>query len=111
VLSYAASGDEPRRRLDGVKELLGSKADSVDRAQLAVYLRAIASLLRDVAVLTTGADEQVLANPDVRRGLERLKTFHGERGVRAFAAVDTALAALDRNAGIKVVSDWVLVNL
>ena len=110
VLTYAASGDEPRRRVEGAKELLG-KGDSVDRAQLAVYLRAIASLLRDVAVLSTGADQQALANPDVRRGLEGLNMFHGNRGVRAFEAVDTALAALERNAGVKVVSDWVLVNL
>jgi len=110
VLTYAASGDEPRRRIEGAKELLG-KGDTVDRAQLAVYLRATASLLRDVAVLATGSDARVLANPDVRRGLERLTAFHGDRGVRAFAAVDTALAALDRNAGVKVVSDWVLVNL
>jgi DNA polymerase-3 subunit delta' len=110
VLTHAAAGDEPRRRIEGAKELLG-KGDTVDRAQLAVYLRAIASLLRDVAVLATGADVRALANPDVRRGLDRLTAFHGDRSVRAFAAVDTALAALDRNAGVKVVSDWVLVNL
>ena len=35
----------------------------------------------------------------------------GERGVRAFAAVDRALIALDRNAGVKLVADWLVLQL
>jgi hypothetical protein len=31
--------------------------------------------------------------------------------VRAFAAVDQGLVALDRNAGVKVVADWVALQL
>jgi len=37
--------------------------------------------------------------------------YRGERGIRAFEAIDRALVALDRNAGIKLVADWVAVNL
>jgi hypothetical protein len=32
-------------------------------------------------------------------------------GIRAFAAVDSALAALDLNAGVKVVADWLVLQL
>ncbi len=36
-----------------------------------------------------------------------VRAFDGDRAVRAFAAVDRALAALDRNASPKIVADWV----
>ena len=40
-----------------------------------------------------------LANADLRPLLQRLqRSFDGERALRAFSAVDRALAALDRNA-------------
>ena len=53
-----------------------------------------------------------LANADVRPALERLTTaYRGERGMRAFAAVDRALVALDRNAGVKIVADWLVLQL
>jgi hypothetical protein len=48
----------------------------------------------------------------VRPDLDRLTSaFGGSRGVRAFTAVDKALTALDRNAGVKVVADWLVLNL
>ena len=44
--------------------------------------------------------------------LERLApAFDGERGARAFAAVDRALVALDRNASVKIVADWLVLQL
>jgi hypothetical protein len=52
-----------------------------------------------------------LANPDVRQDIERLAPFRGERGVRAFTAVDQALVALERNAGVKTVADWLVIQL
>jgi DNA polymerase-3 subunit delta' len=118
VLAHAASGADRRGagsvgNLDSAKALLAKtgKGGASDREQLAVHLRAMASLLRDVEVLGTGASGYVLANPDVRPALERLSAFRGDRGVRAFAAVDRALAALDRNAGVKIVADWLTLNL
>ena len=114
VLAHASAHPEPARRIDGAKELLtGTGAGGAgDRAQLAVHLRAMASLVRDVEVLAAGADDRTLANPDVRPALERLTgSYRGERGVRAFAAIDRALVALQQNAGVKVVADWLVLQL
>ena len=114
VLAYASANREPARRIDGAKELLTKTGASGagDRDQLASHLRAMASLLRDVEVLATRADDRTLANPDVRPALERLtETYRGERGIHAFAAIDQALVALERNAGVKLVADWVVLQL
>jgi DNA polymerase-3 subunit delta' len=114
ALVRAASTPDARRRIEGARDLLGKtgRGGASDREQLAVNLRAIASLLRDVEVLATGADDHILANPDLRPALERLvPAFQGDRGVQAFAAVDRALAALDRNAGVKTVADWMVLQL
>jgi DNA polymerase-3 subunit delta' len=114
VLAQAAATDDPGRRIDAAKDLLAKTGAGgrSDREQLASHLQAMAALLRDIEVLSTGADADVLTNGDVRPDLDRLATsFGGDRGVRAFTAVDTALAALDRNAGVKVVADWLVLNL
>ena len=70
-------------------------------------LRAMASLVRDVELLSTSADRPALAIPE----LERLSAYRGERGIRAFTAIEQAMVALDRNAGVKIVADWVLLQL
>ena len=114
VLAHAASTADPGRRLEGARELLAKTGagGATDREQLASHLRALASLLRDVEVLATGADAAVLAHPDLRADLQPLaRTFSGERGVAAYAAVDRALVSLERNAGVKVVADWILLQL
>jgi DNA polymerase-3 subunit delta' len=114
VLAHAAAAPDPRRRIEGAKDLLTNTGagGASDRAQLAVYLRAMGSLLRDIALLATRADASRLANPDLRPRLDRLTTvFQGARGVRAFDAVDEALAALERNAGVKIVADWLVMEL
>jgi hypothetical protein len=72
----------------------------------------MASLLRDVEVLALGADPHTLANADVRDSLDRLTgPYGGNRATLAFAAVDKALVALQRNAGVKIVADWLVLNL
>src|SRR5260221_458420 len=108
VLEKAASQPDPARRIESAQQLITKPASGLsERDQLATHLRAMAVLLRDVEVLATGADERTLANADVRPALERLSaTYRGERGTRAFAAVDRALFALQRNAGVKLVADW-----
>ena len=113
VLSQAASNDDPRRRIEGAKNLLAKTGGggAADREHLATELRAMASLIRDVELLSTSADSRALANPDVQPAIERLSAYQGERGIRAFTAVDRALMALDRNAGVKVVADWILLQL
>ncbi len=112
VLAAAASARDAGSRLEGAKELLTKSGGGSERDQLATHLRAMASLLRDVEVLATEADAAALANPDVRPALEKLaKGYGGERGVRAFGAIDEALVALDRNAGVKIVADWLVLQL
>jgi DNA polymerase-3 subunit delta' len=113
ALIAAALTDDPRRRIESAKDLLVKTGGggAGDREQLATHLRAMASLLRDVELLAAGADRRALANADVVPALERLTAFRGERGIHAFAAVDRALMALERNAGVKVVADWVMLNV
>lgn len=116
VLEHASTTTDPGRRMEGARELLAKTGagGASDRDQVSRHLHAMASLIRDVEVLTTGADSRALANPDVRPVLERLTpAFQGERGVRAFAAIDQALIALapPRNAGVKVVADWLVLQL
>jgi DNA polymerase-3 subunit delta' len=112
VLTLAASSDDPRRRLEGSKDLLAKTGTgSGDREQLAAHLRVMASFVRDVELLSTNAEDRNLANADVRPVIERLSAYRGERGLRAFTAIDQGLAALEKNAGVKIVADWVMVQL
>ncbi|MGE5245132.1 MAG: ATP-binding protein [Betaproteobacteria bacterium] len=114
LLMRAAASDDPRRRIECAQELLAKTtgAGSADRAQVASYLRAVSTLLRDVELLSTGADARALANADLRPVLEKLsRAYGGDRGMRAFQAVDRALVALERNAGVKVVADWIALEI
>jgi len=113
VLMHVARTDDPRRRLESARDLLEKTGGggAGDRDALSTTLRAMASLLRDAALLATRADRAALTNADLAPALERLSVFHGERGIHAFAVVDEALVALERNAGVKIVADWVAVAL
>jgi DNA polymerase-3 subunit delta' len=113
VLAQAAAQQDPARRIAAAQELLTKPPAGVtERDHLATHLRAMAVLLRDVEVLATGADDRVVANADVRPVLERLtNAYRGARGTRAFAAIDRALFALERNAGVKLVADWLVLQL
>jgi DNA polymerase-3 subunit delta' len=114
VLAHAATGGDPGRRIERAKDLLAKPGGGAagDREHLATHLRAMASLLRDIELLSTRADHRALANADVQPSLERLTgAYGGERGVRAFTAVDRALVALERNAGVKIVADWLVLQL
>jgi DNA polymerase-3 subunit delta' len=114
VLEQSVRTSDPGRRIGLAKDLAAGKKGSPasDRDQLASCLRALSSLLRDLAILTAGGDAQLLANADLQPGLGRLAAaFTGERSFRAFTAVDQALAALERNASPKVVADWLVLQL
>ena len=77
-----------------------------------VHLRALGSLLRDVAVLSARGHRRTLANVDLGPSLEELARSYGrDRAVRAFAAVDRALGALERNASPKIVVDWLALHV
>ncbi len=109
LLQGAAASSDPRRRLDAAKALAGGTAD---RDELARRLRALASLLRDLGVLLSRADDRALANGDLKPLLQPLlRAFDGDRALRAFSAVDRALAGLERNASPKIVADWVALQI
>jgi DNA polymerase-3 subunit delta' len=113
LLEQAARTGEPARRLDAVRDLSGTKGTSAsDRDQMAACLRALASLLRDLRIVASRADRAALANSDLESQLEKLTaSFDHERSLRAYAAVDEALNALERNASPKVVADWLVLQL
>ena len=113
LLEQTARIADPSRRIDVAKDLAGKKGTPAsERDQLAVCLRALSSLLRDLGMLASGGDARLLANADLRPVLERLSAaFDSERSHRAFSAVDAALAALERNASPKVVADWLVLQL
>ena len=116
LLEHVARVSDPVHRLGSARNLTGKtgkkSTPAVERAQLAVCLRALALLLRDLGLLAAGADAGALANADLQLDLGRLTTaFGSERSTRAFAAVDRALGALERNASPKVVADWLVLQL
>ena len=108
MLQGIAGSADVRRRLDSAKALAGQS----DRHELARRLEAVSSILRDVGLLLARADERHVANTDLGALLAALqRTFDGERALRAFSAVDRALAALDRNASPKIVADWLALQI
>ena len=118
LLQAVAGASDTKSRLDGAKALLAGKsggkasAGGGQRQELTRRLRVLASMLRDVTLLASGADRAALANADLGDRLEPLaRTVAARRGVRAFAAVGEALAATTQNAGPKVVADWVACRL
>ena len=111
VLAAAGATPDPRRRLEYAKALVGSGGPE-GRTQIVGYLEAMASILRDVALLGTGGDRAGLANADLDGALARLQAYRGDRALRAFASVDRAVTALQsRNAGVKIVADWLVLQL
>ena len=109
LLQGVAGSTDPRRRLQSAKTLIGNGAD---REELSRRLRALSSLLRDLGVLLSRADERCLANADMRPLLGGLlAAFDGDRTVRAFSAVDRAVSALERNASPKIVADWLAFQI
>jgi len=112
LLESVASSADPRRRLNGAKAMSGSSRGGSDREELARRLYALSSIVRDLGALLSRADERCLANTDLRPLLERLqRSFDRERILRAFSAIDRALAALDRNASPKIVADWLAFQI
>ena len=109
LLQSAATSTDPRRRLDGAKALTGN---SGDRDDLSRRLLALSSLIRDMGLLLARADDGALANADLKPQLQALvRSFDGDRTIRAFETVDRALDALSRNASPKIVADWLALKI
>ena len=113
LLEHTARTSDPSRLLEVVKRLGGTQGTSArERDQMASCLRALASLLRDLGIVASRADRRVLANADLEPQLEQLTgAFARARSLRAHAAVDRALEALEGNVSTKVVADWLVLQL
>ena len=112
VLRHAASGTEAVR-LEGAKALLEDTGNNPprDRVTVSTRLRAAASMVRDMAAMDIQADTG-LFNDVIKDDLERLATaYRARRGVAAYEAIDRALEAIERNGRIKVVADWVVLQV
>jgi DNA polymerase-3 subunit delta' len=114
MLQQVAGTSDPRRRLDSAKLLSGGG----DREEVRRRLRALASMVRDLGVIgavvsrSSTEGDRHLANADMGGPLRRLAgSFDRERVSRAFAAIDRALEAIDRNASPKIVADWLAFQL
>lgn len=113
VLATVADARDPRARLGATSDIVGKGRGSgaSERESLSTHLHALASLLRDLGALGTGSAASVI-NVDLQPSLAHLlPSFDAERTLRAYAAVDRALGALDRNASPKIVADWVVLQL
>ena len=112
LLETVADDPGPARRITGSMNMPGATRGKADRDALSQSLRALASILRDLGALAAQADDRALANADLRPKLQcLLRSFDGDRTLRAFAAVDRALDALDRNASPKIVADWLAFQI
>ena len=112
LLQTVAVSPPPARRIAAASGLPGGGRGKADRDALARSLRALATILRDLGVLGSRADGRALANADLRGRLEPLlRAFDPDRTLRAYASVDRALDALDRNASPKIVADWLAFQL
>ena len=112
-LTQTARRYEAQTRLQAASALFGpSKKEERSREEVAVILRFASSMLRDIEALNAGADQTVLANPMITNDLSALaRSFSGDRARDAFGALDKALMALERNAGVKVVAEWLAVQI
>jgi DNA polymerase-3 subunit delta' len=108
----AGRADTPSRVQAAAALHTGGSKKERTREDVAIVLRLMASMLRDLEAINAGADRAVLANPLLTGDLEALaRAYAGDRARTAFGAVDRALTALERNAGTKVVTEWLAVQM
>jgi hypothetical protein len=117
LLRSLAAAPNPKRRLETGKDLAGARRGSrasaaAARETLIGRLRALATLLRDLQLLSAQADRAWLANADLEAELIELGQFYDtDRACRGFASVQRAVDALTRNASPKVVVDWLALQI
>lgn len=113
ALRTASAGGLPEARLQAATGLLSGKSTaSAEREALAARVTALGSLLRDIALFSQGGGTGQLANGDLAAEIgEMAAAFDVDRVLKGYAAADRALAAIDRNANVKVVAAWLAVNL
>ncbi|MGE3274356.1 MAG: ATP-binding protein [Vicinamibacterales bacterium] len=113
LLQQAARHRDTQARLQAAALLVtGTARKERPREDIGLVLRLAASMLRDLEVLHAGVDPRLLANPALADDLAPLqRAYDGPRARAAFMAVDRALFALERNAGSKVVAEWLVMQI
>ncbi|MGE5813383.1 MAG: ATP-binding protein [Acidobacteriota bacterium] len=112
LLQSVATGRAAQRLEAGKAFVAGPRNGAVDRSTMGDRLLAVSSILRDLGILASRAEDSLLANADLKAQLGRLlPAFAADRVVRAFSSVDQAVSALERNASPKIVADWVSLEI
>jgi DNA polymerase-3 subunit delta' len=113
LLRHAGAGRDVASKLQAATALIaGGAKKERSRDDVGLILRMVASMLRDVELLNAGGDPVALANGVIADELSSLtRTYAGDRARDAFCAVDKAIAALERNAGPKVVAEWLATQI
>jgi DNA polymerase-3 subunit delta' len=110
ALVAAVRGRVPER-LKAAASLAKHDSDRRDREALADRLALVGSILRDLGALGSGGGA-ALVNADREADLRSLApAFDLRRVVAGYAVLHQAHMALDRNAGPKIVADWIAVSL
>lgn len=113
LLRHAGTGRDVATKLQAATTVIsGGAKKERSRDDVGLILRMAASMLRDVELLNAGGDPAALANGVIADDLRSLtRAYTGDRARDAFAAVDKAIVALEKNAGPKVVAEWLATQL
>lgn len=114
LLRSTRGRSDARTKLERAKDLVkgGGATASSERDYLGLRLQTLSSLARDLSLLASRANPELLANVDLRDELDALaQSYDGERALDLFAAVGRAQHALDRNVSPKVVADWLALQI
>jgi DNA polymerase-3 subunit delta' len=114
LLDRAARGAVPARLQAAVPLVTESPGNDRERTEVALAMRVLASMVRDIELINANGDPRLLANSHVADQLRRLApSYRGDRARAAFAALSRAIEALGpaRNAGVKVVGDWIATQI
>jgi DNA polymerase-3 subunit delta' len=106
-LRVAASLAEPDKK---AKRAPGTKAAS-DRDMLRERLDALGVIVRDLGIEASGGDRRWQSRPPDARLSDLARRLGPVRLAHAYAAVEEARQALDRNVSFKTVADWVALEL
>ena len=117
LLEQLARPGGVRGRFAAAQAIVGKTAKGYgvgERESVAMHLRVLQTMLRDIGVLSPSAEGCALANADLAAVLEGLQpAFDHTRLVHAFTAVHRAIDALGppRNGSPKIVADWVALQV
>jgi DNA polymerase-3 subunit delta' len=106
-LRAGAALAEPDKR---ARRASGTKA-SGERDMLRERLDALGVVVRDLGIEASGGDRRWQSRPPGPRLAELPRRLGPARLARAYAAVEEARQALDRNVSFKAVADWVALQL